>query len=49
MFQSAETTVTNAVRTEKEPDVVSKAVAIPAKDNTKDAGRVHVGGGMMRF
>jgi hypothetical protein len=49
MFQSTETTVTNTVRIEKEPSVVSKAVAIPAKDSTKDAGRVHVGGGMMRF
>jgi hypothetical protein len=49
MFQSTETTVTKTVRTEKAPSVVGKAVAIPAKESTKDAGRVHVGGGMMRF
>jgi hypothetical protein len=49
MFQSTEATVTNTVSTEKDPSVVGKSIVIPAKGSTKDAGRVHVGGGMMRF
>jgi hypothetical protein len=49
MFQSTETVVTNTVKTDKDPAIMSKVVAVPGKDSTKDAGRVHVGGGMMRF
>jgi hypothetical protein len=29
--------------------VMSKTTKTPAKPTTKDSGRVHVGGGMMRF
>jgi hypothetical protein len=39
---------TNADITNSAPST-AKAIAATARQGTKDAGRVHIGGGMMRF
>jgi hypothetical protein len=57
MFQSHEITAATIKTTASGPDTsVSPAggrtreiVAATVRANTKDAGRVHIGGGMMRF
>jgi hypothetical protein len=53
MMNSNEITVaqTNAIQSELLTSAVKidLAVANTARKSTKDAGRVHVGGGMMRF
>jgi hypothetical protein len=57
MSESSQTTVINAntttagstlstAQTVARPE---KTISITARDSVKDAGRVHVGGGMMRF
>ena len=57
MSESSQTTVINAntttagstlstAQTVARPE---RTISITARDSVKDAGRVHVGGGMMRF
>jgi hypothetical protein len=48
MFQSTEIS-TNASKTETDSSTAGNTAAVPAQNSTKDAGRVHIGGGMMRF
>lgn len=57
MFQPNEITATMLSATDAEISTsasladgsTSNAVAVTARGSTKDAGRVHIGGGMMRF
>jgi hypothetical protein len=57
MFKPDETTTTTISTTGAESEALTQAteaqsasvVASTARGSTKDAGRVHVGGGMMRF
>lgn len=57
MFRSAETCTTQTHPSEAESTTLasgaegqpSRVIAITAPDSVKDAGRVHIGGGMMRF
>ena len=54
MSESSQTTVinTNATTTVSAAQTVArpeKTISVIARDSVKDAGRVHVGGGMMRF
>ncbi len=57
MFQAHEITATKISATDTDPSIstasakrrTDKMVAVTARDSTKDAGRVHIGGGMMRF
>jgi hypothetical protein len=57
MFKPDETTTTTISTTDAESEALTQAteaqsasvVASTARGSTKDAGRVHVGGGMMRF
>jgi hypothetical protein len=46
VITAANITTTKALPAKSESTV---AIATTARDTTKDAGRVHVGGGMMRF
>lgn len=47
--QMDSTTQTRPAASHTAATVATTIVASTARDNTKDAGRVHVGGGMMRF
>jgi len=57
MFQSHELNATKISATDADPSNstapancrTDKMVAINVRESTKDAGRVHIGGGMMRF
>jgi hypothetical protein len=53
MFQSNEISVTKIVTTDSDHSTslspANTRTAVTARDSTKDAGRVHIGGGMMRF
>ncbi len=54
MSESSQTTVINANTTPAGPTTQTvarpeKTTSVTARDSVKDAGRVHVGGGMMRF
>lgn len=57
MFQSHKITATKISAADTDPSIstarakggADKMVAVTARDSTKDAGRVHIGGGMMRF
>jgi hypothetical protein len=57
MFRSAETSTTQTHPIEAESTTLASAaeaqpgrvIASTAPDSVKDAGRVHIGGGMMRF
>jgi hypothetical protein len=51
MLQTNEITAASIIPTNAQPakSETTTAIANTARDATKDAGRVHIGGGMMRF